>query len=249
MAGGACIGAGVGPNRIHEVIGVVKAYTSRVGDGPFPTGAVDETGKWIRETGHEYGVTTGRPRRIGWLDLVMLNYASVLNGFTGFALTRLDVLSGLDKVKVAYAYKRDGQVVSNFPASFRELAKCEPVYEEFPGWPEINPKAKSLDDLHPAARRFIEFITEKTGVEFPWFLWEEGEKTLLRLESVPLGGPEDLRGAAVLHDISQVAQGIYCLTRPLEGYGMNVSSTLIAAAGQAVIIDTFASPRHLQPFC
>lgn len=165
VAGGACIGAGIGPNRIHEVIGVVKAYTSRVGDGPFPTELLDETGRWIRETGHEYGVTTGRPRRIGWLDLVMLNYASVLNGFTGIALTRLDVLSGLEKVKVAYAYKREGQVITTFPSSFKELARCEPVYEEFSGWPEINPQAKSLDDLHPNARRFIEFISEKTGVE------------------------------------------------------------------------------------
>ena len=100
VAGGACIGAGVGPTRIDEVVGVAKAYTSRVGDGPFPTELNDEIGNWIRETGHEYGVTTGRPRRIGWLDLMMINYASVLNGLTAIALTRLDVLCGLDKVKV-----------------------------------------------------------------------------------------------------------------------------------------------------
>ncbi len=165
VAGGACIGAGVGPTRIDEIIGVVKAYTSRVGDGPFPTELLDETGDWIRETGHEYGVTTGRPRRIGWLDLMMINYAAVLNGLTGIALTRLDVLCGLDKVKVAYAYKRDGQVITEFPASFKELAECEPVYEEFSGWPEIDPAAKSLDDLHPNARRFVEFISHKTGLE------------------------------------------------------------------------------------
>ncbi len=165
VAGGACIGAGVGPNKIDEVIGVVKAYTSRVGDGPFPTELLDETGSWIRETGHEYGVTTGRPRRIGWLDLIMIKYAAVLNGLTGIALTRLDILSGLDKVKIAYAYKREGQVITEFPASFKELENCEPVYEEFPGWPEINPEAKSLDDLHPNARKFIEFISHKTGLE------------------------------------------------------------------------------------
>jgi adenylosuccinate synthase len=165
VAGGACIGAGIGPTRIDEVVGVVKAYTSRVGDGPFPTELRDEIGDWIRETGHEYGVTTGRPRRIGWLDLMMINYASILNGLTAIALTRLDVLCGLDMVKVAYAYRRGEQLITEFPASFRELAGCEPVYEELPGWPEINPAAKSLDDLHPNARRFVEFISEKTGLE------------------------------------------------------------------------------------
>ncbi len=165
VAGGACIGAGIGPTSIDEVVGVVKAYTSRVGDGPFPTELHDEVGNWIRETGHEYGVTTGRPRRIGWLDLMVINYASILNGLTAIALTRLDVLCGLDKVRIAYAYKRDGETITEFPASFRELADCEPVYEEFPGWPEINPAAESLDDLHPNARQFVEFISEKTGLE------------------------------------------------------------------------------------
>ena len=96
---------------------------------------------------------------------MMINYASVLNGLTAIALTRLDVLCGLDKVKVAYAYRRGGQVITEFPASFRELADCEPVYEEFPGWPEIDPAAKSIDDLHPNARQFVEFISEKTGLE------------------------------------------------------------------------------------
>src|SRR5690606_25969247 len=105
------IGSGIGPTKVDEVVGVVKAYTSRVGDGPFPTELHDEVGNWIRETGHEYGVTTGRPRRIGWLDLMMINYASVINGLTAIALTRLDVLCGLDTVKVAYAYRRGGKVI------------------------------------------------------------------------------------------------------------------------------------------
>lgn len=165
VAGGSCIGSGVGPTKISEVIGVVKAYTSRVGDGPFPTELFDKTGQWIRENGHEYGVTTGRPRRIGWLDLVMLKYASVINGFTGIALTRLDILSGLDHVKVAYAYECDGQVIDTFPASLKELARCKPLYEEFPGWPEIDPKTRSFSELHPNVQDYLRFVSEKIGVD------------------------------------------------------------------------------------
>ncbi len=184
VAGGACIGAGVGPTKINEVVGVVKAYTSRVGDGPFPTELSDSTGEWIREAGQEYGVTTGRPRRIGWLDLMMINYAATLNGLTGIALTRLDVLSGLDNVKIAYAYKRGGEITKDFPASFKELTECEPVYEEFPGWPEIDPVAKSLDDLHPNAQRFLEFISDKTGLDLVIMSLGRGRKESLTLRDL-----------------------------------------------------------------
>lgn len=164
VAGGACIGAGIGPTKINKVLGVVKAYTSRVGDGPFPTELHDELGSLIREKGHEYGVTTGRPRRIGWLDLVMVKYASILSGFTGIAVTRMDVLSGLDKVRVAVGYKRNGQDVTSFPANLSVLRECEPVYVELPGWPEIDPRAKSIKELHPNAVKYLEFISVKTGL-------------------------------------------------------------------------------------
>jgi len=184
VAGGACIGAGVGPTKIDEIIGVVKAYTSRVGDGPFPTELLDETGDWIREKGHEYGVTTGRPRRIGWLDLVMLNYAAVLNGFTGIAFTRLDILSGLDVVKVAYAYERDGQIVREFPASFKELAKCKPIYKEFPGWPEIDPNVRTFDQLHPNVQDYVKFVSESIGVEPSIISLGRGREDSLTLRNV-----------------------------------------------------------------
>ena len=164
IAGGACIGAGIGPNRIDKVIGVVKAFTSRVGDGPFPTELRDEIGQAIRERGHEYGATTGRPRRIGWLDLVIVRYAAMLSGFTSLAVTRMDILSNMDVVRVAYAYKHNGKLLRDFPDSLRILEECEPVYKDFRGWPDIDPSCGAFRDLHPNARRYLEFVMEETGV-------------------------------------------------------------------------------------
>ncbi|MDI6823328.1 MAG: adenylosuccinate synthase [Bacillota bacterium] len=164
VAGGACIGAGVGPTRIDRVIGVVKAYTSRVGDGPFPTELHGEEGDLVRERGHEYGTTTGRPRRVGWLDAVMVRYAALLSGLDGIAITRLDVLAGLPRVKVAVAYRYRGGEIEDFPSSLSLLQECEPVYEELPGWPEPPETPGSLADLHPHARRYVEFVQEATGL-------------------------------------------------------------------------------------
>ena len=164
IAGGACIGAGIGPNRIDKVIGVVKAFTSRVGDGPFPTELRNAIGDSVRERGQEYGATTGRPRRIGWLDLVIVRYAAMLSGFTSLAVTRLDILSNMDVVKVAYAYKHKGKVLREFPDSYRVLEECEPVYRDFPGWPDIDPSCRDFSALHPNVRRYLEFIQEETGV-------------------------------------------------------------------------------------
>lgn len=164
VAGGACIGAGVGPTRIDRVIGVVKAYTSRVGDGPFPTELRGEEGDLVRARGHEYGTTTGRPRRVGWLDTVMVRYAALLSGLDGIAITRLDVLATLPRVKVAVAYRHRGRELEEFPSSLRVLQECEPVYEELPGWPEIPATAQSFDDLHPHARRYVEFVSRATGL-------------------------------------------------------------------------------------
>lgn len=164
--GGFCIGAGIAPKYIQEVIGVVKAYTTRVGKGPFPTELLDEIGDNIREKGREYGTTTGRPRRCGWLDLVVVRYAVLINGIDKIALTKLDTLSGLPKIKVCRAYKYEGKILELFPASLRVAMECEPVYEEFEGWSEEEIKAaKEYDQLPRSAKRYIEFIEKETGAK------------------------------------------------------------------------------------
>jgi len=153
-------------------------------DGPFPTELTDETGDRIREKGHEYGVTTGRPRRIGWLDLVMVKYAATLSGFTGLAVTRMDVLAGFDRIKVAYGYRCDGKDIKAFPFSLSALSRCEPLYEEFQGWPEIDRSARSLSDLHPNARKYIEFISEVTGLGIHLVSLGRDRQDTLALEKV-----------------------------------------------------------------
>jgi adenylosuccinate synthase len=154
VAGAATVGAGVGPQALRDVIGVVKAFTSRVGTGPFPTELEGDIARHLRETGGgEYGTTTARPRRVGWLDLVMVRMSARVNGLTGLAVTKLDVLGGLDPVRVAVAYRRDGTTVKEFPASMRVLAECEPVYRDLKGWP-----AKSEDEwarIAKAGRRAL----------------------------------------------------------------------------------------------
>src|SRR5690606_24841792 len=134
VAGGVCIGSGVGPTKIHQVIGVAKAYTTRVGDGPFPSEMKDSVGDYIREKGREYGTTTGRPRRIGWFDSVVVRHARRVSGITGLSLNSLDVLTGLPTVKICTAYRWRGKVLEHVPASLKILSECEPVYEELPGW-------------------------------------------------------------------------------------------------------------------
>ncbi len=164
IAGGACIGAGVGPTKIDQVYGVVKAYTSRVGDGPFPSELLDSVGDGIREEGHEYGTTTGRPRRLGWLDTVVLRHASRVNGLTGLAVTRLDVLDRLDTLKVAVAYRYGGDVVTELPDSLERLSSVEPVYETMQGWQRSITEVRRLEDLPSAARRYLDRIAELAEV-------------------------------------------------------------------------------------
>jgi len=174
VAGGALTGLGFGPRYVSRVIGVTKAYTTRVGAGPFPTELLDEVGDRIREVGGEYGTTTGRPRRCGWLDLVILRYAARINGLDELALTKLDVLSGLERLKVALAYERDTarpesgrrERTEVFPAEFglESLARWKPVYEELPGWAEDISEVRSRDDLPPAAREYVGRIEEWVGV-------------------------------------------------------------------------------------
>ena len=161
-AGGVSNGVGIGPNMITNAVGITKAYTTRVGKGPFPTELLDETGEWIREKGHEYGVTTGRSRRCGWLDLVIVKTAVRVSGLTSLAVTKIDTLAGLDTLKVCVGYKFDGKVIDYFPASLEDLAKCEPVYEEFAGWGEEVANARSYDELPENAKKYLERIEEFT---------------------------------------------------------------------------------------
>ena len=163
-SGGVSIGTGLPPAAITEVVGVVKAYTTRVGKGPFVTELLDETGDFIRERGHEYGTTTGRPRRCGWLDLVIVGFAARIGGITSIALSRMDTLGELDKVKVCVGYEIDGVVTKNYPASLDDIARAKPVYKEFDGWSGDISHIREYSDLPQSAREYIEFIEKETGV-------------------------------------------------------------------------------------
>ncbi|GAK31618.1 adenylosuccinate synthetase [Weissella oryzae SG25] len=164
VGGGATIGAGIGPTKISRVIGVAKAYTSRVGDGPFPTELFDAVGDRIREIGHEYGVVTKRPRRIGWLDTVVLRHAARIGGFTHLSLNSLDVLSGLKTVKIAVAYELDGSRIEHYPASLSDVRRAVPVYEELPGWEEDITQVKNRADLPVNAQNYLKRLEELIGV-------------------------------------------------------------------------------------
>ncbi len=165
VAGAACVGAGVGPTDIDEVWGVCKAYTTRVGAGPFPTELFDDVGVHLRDQGHEFGTTTGRERRCGWLDLVALRYATRLNRLSALAITKLDVLTGLDPLRIAVRYRgTEGAVFDEFPYHQSILHTATADYEELPGWSEDISGARSLDELPPEARNYLEAIADRTGV-------------------------------------------------------------------------------------
>lgn len=161
-AGGACISTGVGPRDIHAVLGVCKAYTTRVGSGPFPTELDNEIGARIREQGHEYGTTTGRGRRCGWLDLVALRQSCRINSLSGLAVTRLDVLKGFDELKVCVGYRLNGQTLTHLPADVDDLAAVEPVYETLKGWDEDLGLCRNLSDLPRSTRVYLDFIENYT---------------------------------------------------------------------------------------
>lgn len=162
-AAGACLGAGIGPTRIDRVIGVAKAYTTRVGGGPFPTELGDKLGEHLRDTGREFGTTTGRPRRCGWLDAVALRYAVRVNGLHSLAVVKLDVLTGLPQLKIGVGYRYRNEVITEFPAGTGVLADCRVEYEEMPGWDEDIRGARCLADLPANARRYLDRLTELTG--------------------------------------------------------------------------------------
>ena len=163
-AGGCCTGLGVPPTAINRVIGIVKAYSTRVGNGPFPTELDDGTGEWLRAEGQEFGATTGRPRRCGWLDLVALRYTSRLNGFTELAVTKLDVLAGLEELKVCTAYRIDGKTTDRFPTDLATLDRAEPIYETLPGFTGDLGDAERLADLPHEAREYLTFLSQRLGV-------------------------------------------------------------------------------------
>ena len=162
-AGGACTGSGIGPTRISGVVGILKAYTTRVGSGPFPTELLDEDGEKLRLIGGERGVTTGRPRRCGWFDAVIARYATRVNGLTDIFLTKLDVLTGWEQIPVCVAYEIDGQRVDEMPTSQTDFHHAVPVYENLPGWQEDISGAKTFDDLPKAARDYVNFLEEVSG--------------------------------------------------------------------------------------
>jgi adenylosuccinate synthase len=168
-AGGAALGVGIGPTRVDAVVGVVKAYTTRVGSGPLPTEFMDELQDRIRELGGEYGAVTGRPRRCGWFDAAVVRYSARVNGLTGLAVTKLDVLDTLDEVKIATGYKVDGELLVDFPADLAELDAAEPVYETMPGWRTSTADARSWDELPENARTYLERLSELTKVPI-WYV-------------------------------------------------------------------------------
>ncbi|AGK99513.1 adenylosuccinate synthase [Clostridium pasteurianum] len=165
IAGGVCTGAGIGPTMINSAIGIAKAYTTRVGKGPFPTELFDSMGEHIRDKGHEYGVTTGRARRCGWLDTVILKSAARVSGLTSFAVTKIDTLAGIDKIKVCVGYEINGEIIDYVPASLEDLAICKPIYEEFDGWDNSIEIARTYDEIPDNAKIYLKRIEELTDTK------------------------------------------------------------------------------------
>ena len=164
VAGNASTGSGIGPTAIDKVMGISKAYTTRVGGGPFPTELTDETGDRLRKVGDEFGATTGRPRRCGWLDGVVLRYAVRVNGLWGMALTKMDVLSGLKTLQICNAYELDGKRITELPGDYEDLARVKPIYETLQGWDEKLAGVRTFEDLPENAKRYVRRVEEVSGV-------------------------------------------------------------------------------------
>ncbi|MBR1396014.1 MAG: adenylosuccinate synthase [Selenomonadaceae bacterium] len=165
VSGGVSVGTGVAPKKIDKVIGVVKAYCTRVGEGPFPTEQLNEIGEKLRNNGHEYGTVTGRPRRTGWLDAYVVKYAGLISGIDYMAVTRLDILDDFDEIKMCVGYKFNGQMLNEMPASLKVLAAVEPVYETFDGWKTDTSKIRNYDDLPENAKKYLQRMAEVTNIE------------------------------------------------------------------------------------
>lgn len=164
IAGGVTTGVGVGPSKVQTVLGICKAYSTRVGDGPFPTELMDATGDYIRETGHEYGTVTKRPRRIGWFDSVAMRHAKRVSGVNALSLNLLDVLTGLDTIKICTAYEINGEKIDYYPANLNDLAACKPIYEELPGWTEDITHVTHFEDLPANTQNYLKRLSELTGI-------------------------------------------------------------------------------------
>jgi adenylosuccinate synthase len=160
IVGGACIGIGLSPAKIDHILGVFKSYTTRVGGGPMPTELQDKNGEMIRQRAHEYGATTGRPRRCGWFDAVAAHLSTQINGFTGAILTRLDILDTFPSIKICTAYKVNGNLLRHFPSSSALQERCEPIYEELPGWQSPTGHLRRFEDLPPQAQTYIKRLEE-----------------------------------------------------------------------------------------
>ena len=183
IAAGACIGAGIGPKYIDEVLGVTKVYTTRVGKGPFPTEIKGEIGKILKERGKEYGATTGRPRRCGWLDAVILRYAVRVNGLDELILTKLDVLDTLGKIKICTAYKYKGKTVKNFPFQLNGWEKCQPIYEEMEGWKENTSHLHAYKDLPSRAQLYLRKIEAIAGVPIGYLSLNPERTNIIKINS------------------------------------------------------------------
>ena len=166
IAGGSTIGTGIGPHHINDIIGIMKAYTTRVGEGPLPTELFDKDGEHLQQKGHEFGTTTSRPRRCGWLDLVVVKHSCLLSGITKIAITKLDVLNGLEKVKICIKYKLDGNEIDYFPANIEDVEKCKPIYREFKGWKKIDASSSKISDLPKEAQGYLEYIEKELKIPF-----------------------------------------------------------------------------------
>ena len=164
IAGGSTTGSGIGPRAIDEIIGIVKAYTTRVGEGPLPTELFDTTGEHLQQVGHEFGTTTSRPRRCGWLDLVVVKHSCLISGITKIALTKLDVLNGLPKLNICTHYDLNGKTIDYIPANIQDVSACTPMYQTFSGWESLNPASTTFTDLPKEAQTYVRFIEKYTGV-------------------------------------------------------------------------------------
>jgi adenylosuccinate synthase len=184
LAGGACLGSGLGPGQLSHIVGVFKAYQTRVGTGPMPTELKDETGDAIRERAHEYGTVTGRPRRCGWFDAVAARLSTQVNDFTSVAITRLDVLDTLPRLKICTGYRLNGQTIDYFPASIPTLERCQPVYEELPGWQTSTAEARQFEDLPPQAQQYVKRLEELIGC--PASLISVGMKREQTIQKMPI---------------------------------------------------------------
>jgi adenylosuccinate synthase len=182
IAGGACIGLGVGPTKISKVLGVAKAYTTRVGSGPFPTEIKDQLGDKLRERGGEYGATTGRPRRCGWLDMVILRHSARINGLTGIAVTKLDILDGIDVIKICTSYRYKGKIYEEFPKEINIFEECEPTYEEMEGWSASTKGIREFNKLPEAAKAYIKKIENMLGVEVQLISTGQRRDELIKLK-------------------------------------------------------------------